>query len=260
MTARRAATWALVPVRTFASGKSRLAGRAGSGRAEVARALFDRVLGAATRAAGIDDVLVATDGDDVAAAARAHGATVLRDGATATLGAIVDRGLAALTAGGAAAAVVVMADLPLVAARHLDAVTAALAGADLVLAPDRDRLGTNALALRLPASLPTRFGHRDSFCRHLLAAAADDLRVAVVRAHGLAFDLDTPADLEELLAATAPAVAEARVAGEGVVGAEGRRRIGDTVERIAAAVGLADEAIERRALGGATAGTACDPA
>lgn len=256
--------WALVPARTFRTGKSRLALQ--PGRAAIARALFDRVAGVLSRSDAIAGVLVATDGPDVAAAARRHGADVLLDDGPAPLAAIVDRGLAALASRGVSAAVVVMADLPLLAAHHVDALGAALAGADLVLAPDRDELGTNALAVRLPAPLATRFGHRDSFARHLATAGAAGLRTAVVRAHGLAFDLDLPADLDELLA-TAPALeAKARVAGQRPVGAEGRRRVVDSVERIAAivagavAVRDADDAVQRRALGGDPPRRAGDPA
>lgn len=257
-------TWALIPARSFARGKSRLADASGPGRAEVAQALFDRVAASVMRAAAIDGMLVATDGDDVAAAAREHGGAVLLDEQPAPFAAVIDRGLAALAARGASAAVVVMADLPLVGPRHLDDLCSALDGADLALAPDRDQLGTNALALRLPAACGTCFGHRDSFTRHLAAAAAADLRVTVVRAHGLAFDLDTPADLEELLAGAAPPVAEARIAGQRLVAAERRRRVADTVERIAAAVrrapGAGDDAVQGGAFGRFTPGAACDPA
>lgn len=249
-------TWAVIPARSFPSAKSRLtAGLATDrSRAEIARALFDRAIATATRAASIDGVLVATDGDDVAAAARDHGATVLLDVQPAPFAAVIDRSLATLAARGAAAAVVIMADLPLLGPRHVDDLATALDDADLVLAPDRDQLGTNAIAVRLPALLATRFGHRDSFGRHLTAAAAANLRVAVVRAHGLAFDLDLPADLDELLAAVPTPEPEPLVAGQRVVGAKGRRRIADTVQRIAAAVRGAsavrgaDDPIQRRPL------------
>ena len=194
----RFGTWALVPARSFRTGKSRLAAdpRVGEHRAALARSLFDRVINVLARSPSIAGVLVATDGADVAAAAGQHGADVLFDHPPATLATIVDRGLVQLAERGARAALVIMADLPLVGTSHIEELCVALAGADLVLAPDRDLLGTNALAVRLPAPLTTRFGNRDSFPRHLTASGA--LRVAVVRAHGLAFDLDHPADLDEL--------------------------------------------------------------
>jgi 2-phospho-L-lactate guanylyltransferase len=256
-------TWAVVPARSFVSAKSRLASVAHNGRGEVARALFDRVVGITLRAAAVDGVLVATDGDDVVAAAHEHGAIALRDNPSGSFAGIIDRALAVLAGRGAQAAVVVMADLPLLGPYHVDDVCAALDRADLVLAPDRDQLGTNALALRLPAALPTRFGHRDSFSRHLVSAAAAGLRVEMVRAHGLAFDLDTPADLEELLGA-APAEAKPLVTGEGSVRTERRRRVTDTIQRISLAVTGAgagvEDPVQRGALGGDATGIVRDPA
>src|SRR4029079_16057591 len=69
--------WALVPARSFRTGKSRLGST--RARAAVARALFDRVVGVLASTKIIDGVLVLTDGGDVISAARSHGADVLID-------------------------------------------------------------------------------------------------------------------------------------------------------------------------------------
>lgn len=247
--------WALLPVRSFATGKSRL-GSLGAARADLARALFDHVAAAVASL----PVLVATDGDDVAAAAAARGFDVIADarGCTApTLAAIVDRGLAALAAHGASAAVVLMSDLPLVRAADVARLVSALDGADVVAAPDRDQLGTNALALRLPAALATCFGNADSYRRHLAAARAAGLRLATLDRDGLAFDLDVPADLDDLLRTAEPVP---RIRREGAVRAEGSLRVVDAVERLAAVGRLLREGakhpVERRTLGGHAPGAA----
>lgn len=226
-------TWALIPARSFRTGKTRLRGGSDRGRAAIARALFDRVLGVVAQTPGIEGVLVATDGIDVARAARAHGADALFDTGAVPLADIIDRGLDELAARGAHTAVVVMADLPLLGHRHVEDLLAGLGCADIALAPDRDQLGTNALAVRLPAPLGTCFGHTDSFPRHLAAASALGLRAVAVRSHGLAFDIDSPADLDELVAAAPAPEPEARVLRQSAVRTERRRRITDTVERIA---------------------------
>ncbi len=205
-------TWALVPTRSFRTGKSRLTERRlGRDRAAIARALFEGTAAVLRRHGGLAGVLVATDGDDVVTAARGHGAEILRDPArpvashTTLLASIIDRGLAELARRGAAAVVVVMADLPRLAGSDLDVLLSALAGAELVLAPDRAALGTNALAIRLPTPIATAFGNRDSYPRHLATGRRAGVRTAVVTTPGLAFDLDLPADLEELITATGAA-------------------------------------------------------
>jgi 2-phospho-L-lactate guanylyltransferase (CobY/MobA/RfbA family) len=64
----------------------------------------------------------------------------------------------------------------------------------VAIAPDRAGTGTNGLALRPPDALGFAFG-TDSLAAH--REAAGDAGVALVEVHrpGLAFDLDTPADL-----------------------------------------------------------------
>lgn len=214
-------TWALIPVRSFSTGKSRLSGL-GAGRCDLARALFAHVHSVVAACPAFSGVLVASNGDDLAGLAR----DILLDAGPDPLATIVDRGLAALVARGADAAVVVMADLPLLAAGDLLRMVAALETADVVAAPDRDHLGTNALGLRLPAA-PTCFGNPDSYPRHVAAARAAGLRLATIDRDGLAFDLDGPADLADLTTE-----AKARVSRQAPVGTEPGLGVLDTIEQI----------------------------
>jgi 2-phospho-L-lactate guanylyltransferase len=64
----------------------------------------------------------------------------------------------------------------------------------VVLVPNRDDLGTNAVVLSPPDCLPLQFGY-DSFQRHLRLAAERQLVVEVRRLPRVALDIDEPADL-----------------------------------------------------------------
>jgi 2-phospho-L-lactate guanylyltransferase len=68
----------------------------------------------------------------------------------------------------------------------------------VVIAPSTDGTGTNLLLRRPGDALPSRFG-RDSYRRHLEAAAERDLPVAVVEDPAIAFDLDVPDDILTVL-------------------------------------------------------------
>jgi 2-phospho-L-lactate guanylyltransferase len=68
----------------------------------------------------------------------------------------------------------------------------------VVIAPSTDGTGTNLLLRRPADALPSRFG-RDSYRRHLEAAAERDLPVAVVEDPAIAFDLDVPDDILTVL-------------------------------------------------------------
>jgi len=198
-------TWALVPAKDFGRGKSRLAPvLADAGRAELARRLFDHVL--ATVTGLVDGVLVATDSDAVAAAARAHDAAVRRDGGPAPLARIVDAALAELAARGATRALVLMADLPRIDPDDVRAVLAALAHADVVAVPDQHGRHTNALALAPPTRIATAFGRPDSLAAHRAAGAV------VLERPRIGFDVDGPEDLEAL---SAPGAAGSETARRG---------------------------------------------
>jgi 2-phospho-L-lactate guanylyltransferase len=198
--------WALVPAKSFARAKSRLAGLLGAQEREsLARAMLEHVLAVLSSSAGIAGVMVVTDGDDVAELARARGAVAVRDAvatwgspANAPLGVIVDAALAELSARGAGAALVLMSDLPELTPADVQQLVERMAELDVVAAPDLRGEGTNALGLSPPDRLRTSFGTRDSFARHLRAAEGAGLRVGVHRSEGLAFDVDEPEDLARL--------------------------------------------------------------
>jgi 2-phospho-L-lactate guanylyltransferase len=191
--------WALVPAKSFARAKSRLAERLGAAeRADLARGMLEHVLGTLGGCKAIGGVLVVTDGDDVAELASARGAAVVRDASGPPLGSIVDAALLDLRARGADAALVIMSDLPKLLAGDVVELASKMASADVVVAPDLRDDGTNALGLRLPDRFSTAFGTRDSFARHLHLAQTAGLRLDVHRSRGLGFDIDELADLDEL--------------------------------------------------------------
>jgi 2-phospho-L-lactate guanylyltransferase len=202
--------WAIVPAKSLARGKSRLGGVLDDGaRAAFARGLLEHVLGV-LGGCDLAGVLVATDGDDVAELARAHGAVVRRDRGEGSLAAVVDASLADVASRGAGAAVVLMGDLPRIDPRDVKGLLAALDACDVALV--RDHLGhhTNALALAPPQAILTSFGSPCSFALHCESARKAGLRVEVVENDRIAFDVDGPADLARL--ASEPAARLAKTA------------------------------------------------
>jgi 2-phospho-L-lactate guanylyltransferase len=101
----------------------------------------------------------------------------------------------------------------------------------IVLVPNRDDLGTNAIVLSPPDCLPLRFGY-DSFQRHLGLAAERQLAVEVRRLPRVAVDIDEPEDLA-LFAAQAYPGQSLRVLEElGVLARLGTRTTSPTHERV----------------------------
>jgi 2-phospho-L-lactate guanylyltransferase len=202
--------WAIIPVKPFGAGKSRLAALLGAEqRAALNRQLFGRVLDAVLGCFPHDRVAVVTTDALLLAMMRGlgvHGLDEAGGGLNAALG------LACRYAAerGARAIAMLPSDLPTVTAADAAALPAALSGAPgCVIAPDDQEEGTNALALAPPAADFFRFGP-DSFQAHLAEARARGMALKILRRPGLAYDLDTPESYREfaklqLTASGAPA-------------------------------------------------------
>jgi 2-phospho-L-lactate/phosphoenolpyruvate guanylyltransferase len=94
-------------------------------------------------------------------------------------------------------ATVVSADLPRVSADDIRALVAATPDRGMAIARALDG-GTNAVSMRPAAAVMTHFGEPQSAAVHAQATAAAGLAARIVDLPGLAFDVDTPADLAEL--------------------------------------------------------------
>lgn len=186
---------AVVPLKALDRSKGRLAGHLdGSGRLALVRWMFTRVVVACRSASTVGAVLVVAGDAEAASLACELDVEVLVEPAPglATAMAAADRATA-----GAAATLVVAADLPLTTAPDLDAVCrAGRRGPCVVVAPTHD--GGTAALLRRPAGVvPTSYGP-DSASAHLQAARAAGVRAVRVDIPALALDVDTAEDLRRM--------------------------------------------------------------
>lgn len=150
--------------------------------------------------AGVGRVVVATESAIVSGVAARHGAETLAVPARGTREAAA-AALASAAAERSRCAVVLPADLPTLGPDDVRALCAAAETAAVVVAPDRHRRGTNALALTPPLAIAPLFG-AGSFSAHRRAACRAGLRFRTVVRPGLALDVDTPDDLRAALAAS----------------------------------------------------------
>jgi len=188
---------AIIPVKPPGEGKSRLESALGvAERAALSRAMFLRVL-KATLDAGVEAIVVSRDAD-IRQQAETEGAWALAEPEGGGLNTALDAARRFLSARGADALLVLPADLPVVDAADVRAlVLAAWSAPTVVIAPDRQDQGTNALLLAPLDSIAFAFGP-GSFERHCDAARLAGVTPTVLRRPGLTLDIDTPADLETL--------------------------------------------------------------
>lgn len=186
--------YAVVPVKDLGGTKSRLAPVLDpAARAGLTLYMMGRVV-SRLREAGLDAVGVVSPDPVVLDEALRRGATPLVQESRG-LNPALEEGRLWATENGAAALLVLPADLPLIEAEDVRAVLdEAAGGAPVVIAPDGARSGTNALLLRPPDALPFHFGP-DSFEAHLRAARDREAEARVCENQHLSFDLDTAGDL-----------------------------------------------------------------
>jgi 2-phospho-L-lactate guanylyltransferase len=91
----------------------------------------------------------------------------------------------------------ISADLPLLTPEDILGLTRLAERYEVVLASSSDGTGTNALLVRPPLALPYLFGP-NSLPTYLHAASARQMSAVLYRNAHLAFDVDTPADFEQL--------------------------------------------------------------
>ena len=187
---------AIIPMKPLKAAKSRLAPKLSQGqRQALALNVMEHVVRNALRAS-LGAVWVVGGGPVVRSLVQQHGAQWHED-ETSDLNSCLAvsfemasrQGLAPLYLPG---------DLALVGWPEIQSLTRSLRpGTGLVISADERNEGTNAL--HIPPGSPFRpLLGPGSFRRHVDSAEALGLETAIYNSPGLAFDLDTPADLEEL--------------------------------------------------------------
>jgi 2-phospho-L-lactate guanylyltransferase len=214
------AAWALVPAKRLEGALRRLAPALERPvRRELQVAMLRDVFAACVGAAELAGVLVVTSDPEVAGLARQLAAAdVIADhDPPQGMNGAVERGLGALAARRAEAALVLTADLPLALPEDVTAILAASPPApSAVFVPSHEGTGTNAMLLRPPRAIAPGLGPR-SLARHLASAARRGAVARLLERPRLALDIDTPRDLAALIArgdecATAAACARLSVA------------------------------------------------
>jgi len=197
-------TVAIVPMSRLENAKSRLASVLPDvERERLVFTMFEDVLVALSVCPGIESTLVVTPDARISEHAVKLGVAVMCEDAQRGLNPAIVSAVACLRARGANRLLVVPGDIPLSPASELAAVVNALdAGADIVLVPDQDRLGTNTLAFAASLDFAPMFGS-SSYPRHLAQARALGVAAREITLAGIGRDIDTPGDLD-VLAKSAP--------------------------------------------------------
>ncbi len=192
----------LVPVKRLDKAKSRLSpAYSDEQRRAVARALFEDALDLCDSVDFLQWWFVSDD-DEVRAEAEARGFSSIEDsgaGLNAALAVAVER----LSVAQVDSVTVIPSDIPLAWKGDMQDLVDTGATSDMVVVPAEGDGGTNGLYLSPPTIAPPRFG-KSSLAAHLAEAERLGVRCAILNLPRLALDIDTPEDVETLLAKPRP--------------------------------------------------------
>jgi 2-phospho-L-lactate guanylyltransferase len=193
-------TFAILPVKSFATAKRRLQESLESRRREaLVEAMFTDVLRSLAKTT-VNQILVVTGSRQAQRIALDHAAVVLTDSETGHNDAAA-LGINAALDAGADRVLLVPGDCPGLDPEEIDTLLRRpVTPPSALIVPDRHGTGTNALVLTPPNVLAPSFG-AGSRQRHFRLARARGANAEIVEVPSLALDVDTPADLESLAAA-----------------------------------------------------------
>ena len=188
----------LLPVKDFKDSKQRLVPALdATARARLAQAMLRDVLSVLARARAPQRVVVFTAAEEVMEMARPFGFNIIFEGAVDGHSAAVNQMVDELSAT-SSRILSIAADLPRLVPSEIDFAFNA-ASEPITFIPSRDWTGTNGVLFIPPARIAMEYG-QGSFRRHLSKARAAGIRSDVMDLPGIAFDIDTPDDLQAFLA------------------------------------------------------------
>lgn len=195
------AVWAIVPVKRFATAKSRLAPVLDEAeRGRFARLMFEDVLDALAQCdRSLAGIVVVTADEDAAALARRRDVTVVVEPAGGSINAALELAMRGLDLSRHDGMIVVPSDIP-----HLSPDVIAMAAnaisrpRTLAAVAATEDGGTNLLACRPADVVPLCFGPR-SFERHCRAARRAGIVPQVLDAPDIGLDIDRPENLAAFL-------------------------------------------------------------
>jgi 2-phospho-L-lactate guanylyltransferase len=191
----------LIPVKSLAQAKQRLASVLSQpARTELAQAMLLDVLEALNQWVDRPAVSIVTSDSFALDLARQFSFETIADTRNRSETDAIEGATRVCESRGIDSTLVIPGDVPLIQPWELEKVLEAAPIEGTVLVPAADGRGTNA-AFRRPSGLfPLRFGN-DSFQPHLAAARATGKPCVVLSLAGIALDVDSPSDLQQLVAA-----------------------------------------------------------
>ena len=193
-------TWAILPVKEYHVGKSRLRHLFSDAElTELNQKMFESTFTKLIGIPGIDKILVVSREEHALEWCNSHGGVALVEDNPSTLNAAISKAQEHACQVGVERLMVLPSDLPLMTSKDLNALIRLAEGAHkLVIVPDHYQSGTNALVMSGPDLIQPRFGS-GSFRKHTRQAMEKNAELVVYLNENIQWDLDTSLELYRII-------------------------------------------------------------
>ena len=192
--------WAVLPLKGLKGAKNRLSNiLEPKDRAVLVSAMAQDVLSALTSATNLAGTLVISDADDIKELVEEYPVELIPEGEAKGLNEAISHAATILANRGVGTMMVIHGDMPLIKPQDIDAIIdAGLSGRSITIAPCAHMDGTNVMVCSPPDAISFHYG-KQSFSKHMKAAAEVDIEAVEISNDRLALDIDTGEDLQVLL-------------------------------------------------------------
>lgn len=192
--------WAVLPLKGLKGAKNRLSNiLEPQDRAALVAAMARDVLSALTSATSLAGTLVISDADDIKELVKEYCVELIPEGEAKGLNEAISHAATILANRGVDAMMVIHGDIPLIKPRDIDAIiNASLPAPSVTIAPCTHMDGTNVMVCSPPDVISFHYG-KQSFSKHMKAAADIELEAVQISNDRLALDIDTDEDLQVLI-------------------------------------------------------------
>lgn len=185
-------TWAVLPVKKYSIGKSRLRGLFSEAElADLNRQLFESTFTKLQDVPAIDKILVVSREEHALAWCETHGGLALPEEEPSTLNSAITQAQETIQRNGSGRLMILPSDLPLMTSKDLSKLICLAEGErKLAIVPDHYQTGTNALVMSEPQLIEPRFGS-GSYRKHTRQALDKNAQLVVYLNENIQWDLDT---------------------------------------------------------------------
>jgi len=192
--------WVVIPIKPFRLGKSRLSGvLSDEDRENLSKSLLTRLIDCTRSIPEINETVVVSCDPTVLRMSRDLGVRTIQESKCTNLNNALRKATKALKSFDVNQLLILPADLPFITAHDISQVIKNISSPpEIIISPDNNKNGTNALLINPVGIIDYNFGNW-SFRNHIEQAQRKRIRVEIYNNENIAFDLDTPSEIEYLI-------------------------------------------------------------